>query len=256
MWTRKSFALCAAFALAIATVVVPPPSAQAFTPRNLRYGSEGYDVYELQNRLGFLGYYHGKIDGDFGWRTYWAVRDFQYAFGMKPTGIVDMKTKIKLVRATRAWHYRGPLPKKRASAASAAARSDGGGSTGHMPAVVHGISQRDLNLMAHVVYGEARGEPFVGQVAIAAVILNRLQDPRFPHSIPAIIFHPGAFTAVSDGQFYLQPDKDAVKAVLDAVHGWDPTGGAVYYFNPATATSRWIWSRPIITQIGHHIFAR
>ncbi|MBX5437472.1 MAG: cell wall hydrolase, partial [Alicyclobacillaceae bacterium] len=229
-WKRKSpLALCAALALTAAAALVPAPPAQAFTPRNLRYGSQGYDVYELQNRLGFLGYYHGKIDGDFGWRTYWAVRDFQYAFGMKPTGIVDMKTKIKLVKATKAWHYRGPLPGQKNAGATSAVGAASSDSTPHVPAVVHGISQRDLNLMAHVVYGEARGEPYVGKVAIAAVILNRLQDPRFPHSIPAIIFHPGAFTAVSDGQFYLQPDKDSVKAVLDAVHGWDPTGGAVYY---------------------------
>lgn len=110
--------------------------------------------------------------------------------------------------------------------------------------------------MAHAVYGEARGESFTGQVAIAAVILNRLKDPRFPHSVPAIIYQPGAFTAVADGQINLQPDASATKAVLDAVHGFDPALGAVYYFNPATATSPWIWSRPQIVRIGQHIFCR
>jgi N-acetylmuramoyl-L-alanine amidase len=232
--------------------------AQAFTPRNLVYGSRGYDVYELQNRLRHLGYYWGDIDGKFGWDTYWAVRTFQYNFGMKVTGKVDMPTKIKLVKATRRWHYRRPAGA--AAAANQRIPSNQNNNTANLssepPAVLNGISRSDMNLLAHLVYGEARGEPFEGQVAIAAVILNRLRDPRFPHSIPAIMFQPGAFTATADGQAYLNPDSEAMRAVVEAVHGWDPSSGAVYYFNPATATSKWIWSRPIVKRIGHHIFCR
>ena len=124
------------------------------------------------------------------------------------------------------------------------------------PGSVAGISQNDINLMAHVVYGEARNQPFVGQVAVAAVVLNRYHSSLFPHSIPAIIYQPGAFTSISNGQAWLGLHKENVEAVLDAVHGWDPTHGALYYWNPATATSSWIWSQPIMLRIGQHVFAK
>jgi N-acetylmuramoyl-L-alanine amidase len=110
--------------------------------------------------------------------------------------------------------------------------------------------------MANAVYGESRGEPYIGQVAVAAVILNRVSNPSFPNTVSGVIFEPGAFTAVSDGQIYLTPNETAKKAVLDAVNGWDPSESALYYFNPDTATSAWIWSRPQIKQIGRHIFCR
>lgn len=118
------------------------------------------------------------------------------------------------------------------------------------------FTQEELNLMAQAVYGEARGESYTGQVAIAAVILNRLRSPEFPSTIKGVIFQPWAFTAVHDGQFYLNPDATAVRAVRDAINGSDPTGGALYYWNPVTATSKWIWSRPIIKTIGKHVFAK
>lgn len=118
------------------------------------------------------------------------------------------------------------------------------------------LSANDLKLMANAVYGEARGEPYVGQVAIAAVILNRTKSPSFPDTPAAVIFEPRAFTAVADGQIWLTPNEKAKKAVRDALNGWDPTGGCTYYFNPATATSKWIWSRPQVKKIGKHIFCR
>jgi N-acetylmuramoyl-L-alanine amidase len=121
---------------------------------------------------------------------------------------------------------------------------------------VNNISSRDFELMAKMVYGEARGEPFEGQVAVAAVILNRVKDSRFPNTIAGVLYEPGAFTALQDGQFYLTPNTTAYKAVDLAVKGWDASGGALYYFNPATATSKWIWSRQIIKKIGKHYFAR
>lgn len=122
--------------------------------------------------------------------------------------------------------------------------------------VPKGFSQNDIQLLAQAVYSEARGEPYSGQVAVAAVILNRLDDSTFPDSISGIIFEPLAFTAVADGQFYMEPDEQSKEAVMDAINGWDPSGGAIYYFNPDTATSDWIWSRPQIKKIGKHIFCR
>lgn len=118
------------------------------------------------------------------------------------------------------------------------------------------ISANDLKLMANAVYGEARGEPYEGQVAIAAVILNRVKSPSFPDTPSAVIFEPRAFTAVADGQIWLEPNDKARKAVQNALSGWDPSGGCTYYFNPATATSKWIWSRPQVKRIGKHIFCR
>ncbi|NLO88816.1 MAG: LysM peptidoglycan-binding domain-containing protein [Clostridia bacterium] len=117
------------------------------------------------------------------------------------------------------------------------------------------FSWRDIELMARVVSGEARGEPFVGQVAVASVILNRLKNPLFPNTIAGVIYQPWAFTAVYDGQINVPPVKSAYEAVAAAIRGWDPTGGALYYWNPARATSPWVWTRKIITAIGNHIFA-
>lgn len=119
----------------------------------------------------------------------------------------------------------------------------------------HNLSKQDIYDLARVVHGEARGEPFTGQVAVAAVVLNRLESKNFGKSIQEIIHEPGAFTAVADGQYYMEPDANAYKAVEAAIKGWDPTGGAIYYWNPVTATSKWVWSRPIINQIGKHVFA-
>lgn len=237
------------------------PTAQAFTARNLIYGSTGYDVDELQGRLHLLGYYWGRIDGMFGWKTYWAVRTFQYNFGLPVTGEVDMRTKIMLVKATPNWNYKMDFPNRPAASTSGSTQqSTASGDTGTLisgDGFTHGmdnLSASDLNLMAHVVYGEARGEPFEGQVAVAAVILNRLHDPKFPKSIPAIVYQPGAFDCVNDGQINLQPNRQAMQAVIDAVNGWDPTHGALYYFNPAKTSNAWMWAQPELVTIGHHIF--
>lgn len=122
--------------------------------------------------------------------------------------------------------------------------------------VPEGFSENEIRIMAQAVYGEARGEAFIGQVAVAAVILNRVNSPTFPNTASGVIFEPGAFTAVADGQIYMEPDETAKRAVIDAINGQDPTGHALYYFNPDTATSSWIWSRPQIKKIGKHIFAK
>ncbi|MHB9095868.1 MAG: LysM peptidoglycan-binding domain-containing protein [Eubacteriales bacterium] len=131
-----------------------------------------------------------------------------------------------------------------------------GGSSRQAVTVSRGFSRSDLDLLARAVFAEARGEVYEGQVAVAAVVLNRLKNPDFPQTIPGIIYEPGAFSSVDDGQINLWPDGTAFKAVQDAVNGWDPTYGASYYWNPATATSKWVWSRTITVKIGNHVFAK
>ncbi|HEU4964709.1 MAG TPA: spore cortex-lytic enzyme [Bacilli bacterium] len=243
------------------TLYAPPMNIKSgqdqsvFTTRTLVRGSQGIDVRELQGRLKYNGYYHGKVDGVFGYGTYWAVRRFQYRFGLKIDGVVGSKTRQMLVRATKGYNpYKyGSSPKR----TSRSGGGGGGGSTTHTASYAgKNITANDMKLLANAVYGEARGEQYIGQVAIAAVILNRLDNPNFPNTIPGIIFQPGAFTAVADGQIWLTPNAQATKAVNDAIKGWDPSSGAIYYFNPATATSKWIWGRPQIKRIGDHIFCR
>jgi N-acetylmuramoyl-L-alanine amidase len=207
----------------------------AFSTQILQRGATGEDVIELQSRLKYIGFYTSEVDGVFGYNTYWAVRIFQEEFGMPIDGVVGPKTKEKLVKAT--------VYNKSGSS---------GGSTN----VPNGYSQNEIQLMANAVYGESRGEPYTGQVAVAAVIINRVQSTSFPNTIAGVIYEPGAFTAVADGQINLTPNETAKKAVLDAINGWDPSEGAIYYFNPDTATSSWIWSRPQIKQIGRHIFCK
>lgn len=237
-----------------------PIEMNAFSARDLAKGSSGDDILELQARLQYIGYYKGDIDGKFGYGTYWALRSFQEKYGLPIDGIAGAKTKKKLVAASnydeqfvkenikkgnKFTHYGGkPL--------SAQVQKGGGKQTSTpLPAK---YSEQDLKLMANAVFGEARGEPYEGQVAVAAVILNRVEHPDFPDTVGGVIFQPGAFTAVADGQIWLTPNERAKEAVLDALNGWDPSENAIYYFNPITATSKWIWSRPQIKKIGLHIF--
>jgi N-acetylmuramoyl-L-alanine amidase len=221
-----------------------PASREAFSNAIVKYGSTGKDVEELQGRLKYLGFYDGKVDGVYGWRTLRSVKWFQSEFGMKVDGIVGPKTKLKLWEATKKWTPDMTMDKPQGQkGASSLATSNS-----------LGLTENDLTIMANAVYGEARGEPYEGQVAVAAVILNRVKSPLFPNTVHGVIFQPGAFTAVADGQIWLTPNETAKKAVRDAVNGWDPTGGCIYYFNPETATSKWIWTRPQVKKIGKHIF--
>lgn len=236
-----------------------------FTSQVMQLGAYGQDVYELQGRLEFLGFYKGKLDSHYGPNTRDAVYTFQSKFGMKPDGIAGAKTKLKLYNATKNWKPKAssynPNPDLGAGKAGnanqtggAAAGGNGGndGSVGSANSL--GLTENDLKIMANAVNGEARGEPFEGQVAVAAVILNRVKSPSFPNTVSGVIFQPGAFTAVADGQIWLEPNESSQKAVRQALSGWDPSGGCLYYFNPATATSKWIWSRPQVKTIGAHIF--
>ena len=220
--------------------------------RIYKVGDRGGYVWELQRRLRFLGFYTGKVDGVFLWRTYRAVRLFQYEFGMKVDGRVGPKTKRMLWKATRNWRP-GKEGKAQGQQAQPKARK---APTAKPVRSAPGISQQDFDLLARAIYSEARGEPYVGQVAVGAVILNRIHSDKFPDTISGVIFQPQAFEAVADGQIWMEPDETAKKAAIDALNGWDPSGGALYYFNPDRAISKWIWSRPQIKRIGKHIFAQ
>ncbi|WP_188622985.1 spore cortex-lytic enzyme [Caldalkalibacillus thermarum] len=184
----------------------------------VQQGDRGGVVWDVQHRLQQLGLYQLNMDGIFGAQTRQAVAQFQRQYGLPVTGSVDLKT-LRTLRANT-------------------------------------FTVDEIEMMAKLVYGEARGESFEGQVAVAAVVLNRLKSPKFPNTVKEVIFEPRAFTAVADGQYYQRPNRDAYRAVYYAIRGWDPSEGALYYFNPDTATSGWIWSRPQIKRIGNHIFAR
>ncbi|AYC29372.1 spore cortex-lytic enzyme [Paenisporosarcina cavernae] len=235
-------------ALLLLFFLVGATTPHAFTDQVLERGAYGDDVVELQSRLQYIGYYTSPIDGKFGYNTYWAVRKFQEQFGLPIDGIAGKKTKQKLVSVTK---YDQKFVQTQIKKGKKFTHYGQQKKTEQLPPT---FSEKDLQLVANAVYGEARGEPFEGQVAVAAVILNRVEHAEFPNSISGVIFQPGAFTAVDDGQIWLEPNEQAKEAVLDALNGWDPTENAIYYFNPETATSKWIWSRPQIKKIGQHIF--
>jgi N-acetylmuramoyl-L-alanine amidase len=183
----------------------------------LKTGSSNGDVWDLQYRLKTLGYYTQDLDGSYGSSTQKAVRKFQQDYGITPDGVAGEQTWKQIKR--------------------------------------NSLNMNEMDILAKVIYSEARGEPYEGQVAVGAVVMNRIQSPQFPDTIEEVVFQPGAFTAVADGQYWLVPNRTAYLAALDAVRGWDPSGGSLYYFNPDTATSAWIWTRPQNLKIGRHIFA-
>jgi N-acetylmuramoyl-L-alanine amidase len=205
-----------------------------------RWGSRGVIVTEIQRRLRAWGYYKGSLDGHYGYGTYLAVRSFQSKSGLRADGIAGDRTLSAL--GINAGQYSG-----------------GGGTTGKTTAVAtktNSSSDKDVQLLARCINGEARGEPYEGQVAVGACIVNRTRDSRFPSTIAGVIYQPGAFTAVVDGQIHAQMLPSSIKAARDALNGWDPSGGAVFYYNPAKTTNKWIWSRPVIKVIGSHKFCK
>lgn len=205
-----------------------------FSSNTVKYGSYGQDVYELQGRLKYLGFYNGKIDSNFGSSTLKSVKWFQSEFGMKADGVVGAKTKLKLYNATAQWSPTEPPLHKGGAGGETGGTSNAGNneqdSMGSSNAM--GLSENELKIMANAVYGEARGEPFEGQVAVAAVILNRVKSPSFPSTPSGVIFQPGAFTAVADGQIYLEPNAQAKKAVEQALNGWDLPAAACIILTP------------------------
>lgn len=201
----------------------------------LRQGSKGGEVREVQRRLKLWGYYNGSVDGVFGAGTRSAVIAFQKKNGLTADGVVG-KSTYKALGMTSSYE--------------ALLGHSSGGST-----EANGVNSAELYLLAKTIYAEGRGEPYTGQVAIGAVVLNRVRHPSFPNTISGVVYQKHAFTAVSDGQINLTPNETAMRAARDAMNGWDPSGGAIYYYNPAVATSSWIFDRQTVTVIGKHVFA-
>ena len=191
-----------------------------------KYGSRGQEVTTIQTKLKRWGYYNGNIDGIYGSQTLAAVKWFQSKNGLVVDGIAGTKTLQAM----------GIYSSSSSSSSSS--------------------NSSNLNLLARLVYGEARGEPYTGQVAVAAVVLNRVKSSSFPNTISGVIYQSGAFDVVRDGQINLTPNTTAINAAQAALNGWDPSYGAIYYFNPATATNKWIWSRPMTVTIGRHRFCK
>lgn len=219
--------LCLALAALIAAgtlLAALIPAAEAVTYKK---GSSGTVVSQIQTKLKNWGYYDGDVDGMYGSATERAVRAFQRKNGLTADGKVGAQTLEAL-----------GLP------------ADSGGNSGGSG----GMTGAQVDLLARLISAEARGEPYSGQVAVGAVVLNRIRHPSFPNTLSGVIYQSGAFTCITDGQFNEPVAESAYRAARDALNGVDPSGGAIYYFNPSTATSAWIWSRPLITVIGKHRF--
>lgn len=189
-------------------------------------GSSGEEVRKIQTKLKNWGYYNGSVDGVYGWQTENAVRSFQKKNGLKADGVAGEATLNAMGIFS--------------SNASSSSQST--------------PNNTNIELLARVINGEARGEPYEGQVAVGAVVLNRVDHPSFPNSISGVVYQKGAFTAVDDGQINAAMYASSRRAARDALNGWDPTGGAIYYYNPQTATNQWIRTREIICTIGQHVF--
>lgn len=202
----------------------------AVTTAVLRQGARGGEVKEVQRRLKQWGYYDGAVDGIFGAATTQAVKKFQSKNGLTADGVVGKATYAALGMNASVNVLQGSANNS-------------------------SYTSSDLYLLAKCIYAEARGESYTGQVAVGAVILNRVRSSSFPNTISGVIYQKGAFTAVSDGQINLEPDQTAMNAAADALNGWDPTYGCLYYYNPAVATSSWIFGRQTVTTIGKHVFA-
>ena len=195
-----------------------------------KFGSRGAEVKTIQTKLKSWGYYTGGIDGIYGTKTVEAVKYFQKKNGLTVDGIAGPKTLSMI-------------------GISASSVSSGSSSAGS-------FTSNEVTLLGRLITGEARGESYEGQVAVGGVIMNRLRNPNFPNTIAGVIYQPGAFTAITDGQVNVPVNAQCLKAAKDALNGWDPSGGAIYYYNPAKTTNKWIYSRPVIKRIGNHVFAK
>lgn len=200
-----------------------------------KYGSKGQTVREVQTRLKRWGYYTGTVDGIYGYQTYLGVKAFQRKNKLSVDGVVGNAT-LKALGINIPAASAGTAGKSKTASAKAS------------------VSSSDELLLSRLINGEARGEPYEGQVAVGAVILNRVRNSKFPNTIAGVVYQPGAFTAIVDGQVHAEMAPNSIRAARDALNGWDPSSGAIYYFNPDTATSAWIWSRSLIKIIGKHRF--
>jgi len=229
---RKQKQILMTLALALAIISTLTAGYQSAAAERYRLGDRGETVRTIQQKLIRWGYLDGTADGIFGSATQAAVTYFQRSNGLTADGVVGAATLKAL-----------GLP---AGSASNSASGNSGATNSHL--------QGSLNLLAQVISAEARGEPYSGQVAVGAVILNRISHPAFPSTVAGVVYQKGAFSCMDDGQINEPVAASAYRAAQDALNGKDPTGGAIYYFNPVTATNTWIWSRPLITMIGKHRF--
>ena len=204
---------------------------QSALAASYRQGDSGSAVTTIPTKLKRWGYFDGPVDGIYGSKTTKAVRSFQQKNGLTADGVAGPATLKALGMAQTSQN-----------SGSSQTGSSGGNASG------------DVALLAKVISAEARGEPYDGQVAVGAVILNRIAHPSFPNTLAGVVYEPGAFTCMVDGQIDQPIASSAYQAARDALNGADPSGGAIYYFNPVTATSAWIWSRPLLTVIGKHRF--
>ncbi|NLI91175.1 MAG: spore cortex-lytic enzyme [Peptococcaceae bacterium] len=225
----RPFLLIAAVVLVL-SLCTSSISNAALGDRTLARGSRGPEVAELQKRLSRLGYVVGPIDGIYGTKTQARVKLFQKEHGLPADGIAGPRTIAELKRLTGQSVNRG--------------------------GTAVGYKNSDINLLARLVSAEAKGEPYKGQIAVAAVVLNRIKSSSFPNTIPDVIYQRGAFSPVDNGQIWQEPVSSAISAVHEALRGTDPAYGALFFFNPAKTSNGYIWSRPQIIQIGKHIFTR
>ena len=191
-----------------------------------KLGSRGDEVRKIQTKLRSLGFFNGSIDGIYGVKTQSAVRQFQKSVGITADGIAGSKTLL----------YLGLGDSSSVSAG--------------------GYSSSDVYLLAKVIAAEARGESYIGQVAVGAVVLNRVDSSSFPDTVSGVVYQKGAFSAVTDSNWSVAPDATSKKAAQDAINGWDPSGGSLYYYNPAKTSNKWIRTRPVVTTIGAHVFCK
>lgn len=226
---KRSKRLCLALAVLLSVSMVLVALVPAVEAASYKKGSSGAVVTQIQAKLKSWGYYTGTVDGIYGSGTERAVRAFQQKNGLTVDGKAGDQTLAAM-----------------GLSAGGGNSSNSGGSGG--------ASSSQVDLLARLISAEARGEPYSGQVAVGAVVLNRIKHPSFPNTLPGVIYQSGAFTCITDGQFNQPVAESAYRAARDALNGVDPSGGAIYYFNPSTATSSWIWSRPLITVIGKHRF--
>lgn len=224
---KKRILTIALIILSLAGAIVSVLSEENNVEALSKYGSRGSEVRQIQEKLKRWGYYTGNVDGIYGTLTTQAVKSFQRKNGLAVDGIAGKNTLEAMGIFTSS--------------------SSSGSSSSH---------SSDVNLLARLIYGEARGEPYIGQVAVGAVVLNRVKSSKFPNTIAGVIYQRGAFDVVADGQINMTPDATAKKAASDAINGWDPSYGSIYYFNPSTATNKWIWSRPHTITIGKHRFCK
>lgn len=222
---------CLSFIFAIVFACCSCIFPQVTNAEVLREGSRGNAVSQLQSKLKRWGYYGGSVDGIFGAQTKNAVIYFQRSNGLSPDGVVGEQTAKALGLNI-------------------------GSSTQTSNSSSNNANSSNAYLLARLIYGESRGEPYKGQVAVGAVVLNRVESSKFPNSISGVIYQSGAFSVVSDGQINLSPDETALKAARDALNGWDPTNGCLYYYNPAKTSNKWIRSKPIMLTIGEHVFCK